>query len=53
RSMAYHEMQLILVKVLYNFDYELCPESEGWDDQRTFVVWEKGPLMVKLKAVRE
>ena len=50
-SMAYHEMRLIIAKVLYNFDMELCPESSDWTEQKTYVLWEKHPLMCKLKAV--
>lgn len=50
--MANHEMRLILTKVLYNFDLELCPESEGWADQKVYLLWEKHPLMVKLRDVR-
>jgi hypothetical protein len=50
--MAYHEMRLILTKVLYNFDLELCPESENWTDQKVFTLWEKHPLIVKLRDVR-
>jgi cytochrome P450 len=49
--MAYHEMRLILAKVFYNFDLELCPESSNWDDQNTYFLWEKKPLICKLKAV--
>jgi hypothetical protein len=51
RSMAYHEMRLIIAKVLYHFDIELCPESDDWDDQNTYILWEKKPLICKLKAV--
>jgi cytochrome P450 len=50
-SMAYHEMRLILAKVFYAFDFELAPESEDWKDQNTFILWQKKPLMCKLKAV--
>jgi cytochrome P450 len=51
-SMAYHEMRLILTKVLYNFDLELLPQSANWiDDQKVYILWEKLPLMVKVKAV--
>lgn len=50
-SMAYHEMRLILTKMLYNFDYELCQESDNWSDQKTFTIWEKKPLIVKLFPV--
>jgi cytochrome P450 len=52
-SMAYHEMRLILTKVLYNFNLELCPESKNWmDHQQVYTLWQKPPLMVKVKAVR-
>jgi cytochrome P450 len=50
--MAYHEMRLILTKVLYNFDLELLPESANWiDDQKVYSLWQKTPLMVRVKAV--
>lgn len=43
-------MRLILATVLLEFDFELRPESRDWAvDQRTFLVWEKGPLYVNLK----
>jgi hypothetical protein len=28
-QMLHHEMRLIMAKVLYTFDFELGPESEG------------------------
>ena len=40
-----------MATVLYHFDLELCPESEGWEDQQTYILWEKKPLICKLKAV--
>jgi hypothetical protein len=49
--MAYHEMRLLLAKVMFNFDLELCPESEGWMKQEVYTLWQKKPLMVKLRAV--
>ena len=49
--MAYHEMRLIIAKVLYSFDIELCPESEDWDEQKTYILWEKKPLICKLRAI--
>ncbi|KAL1799918.1 hypothetical protein ACET3X_000260 [Alternaria dauci] len=52
KNMAYHEMRLIIAKTLYNFDIELCPESNNWEDQATYILWEKKPLMCKLKAVK-
>ncbi|GIZ44025.1 hypothetical protein CKM354_000723400 [Cercospora kikuchii] len=48
KNMAYHEMRLILTKTLYNFDLTLCEESKQWADQKTYIMWEKKPLMVRL-----
>ena len=48
--MAYHEMRLILAKVVYNFDLNLCPGNEEWLDQEVYVLWEKKPLLVNLKT---
>ncbi|KAH7348070.1 cytochrome P450 46A1 [Pyrenochaeta sp. MPI-SDFR-AT-0127] len=49
KNMAYHEMRLILAKVVFNFDLELRPESKDWADQQVFILWQKGPLMVNVK----
>jgi hypothetical protein len=47
-------MRLILAELLYNFDLELCLESDGWAvDQRTFGLNEKVPLWMTLKPCRE
>ncbi|USP73808.1 cytochrome p450 protein [Curvularia clavata] len=51
KNMAYHEMRLIAANVLYHFDIELCPESEDWIDQRTYILWQKKPLICKLRPV--
>ena len=40
---------MILCKLLFHFDIELCPESDRWADQNVYYVWEKPALMVKLK----
>ncbi|VUC29307.1 unnamed protein product [Clonostachys rosea] len=51
QNMAWHEMRLLLAQLLYNFDLELCEESKDWADQKVFVLWEKKPLLCKLKPV--
>ncbi|EOD51467.1 putative cytochrome p450 protein [Neofusicoccum parvum UCRNP2] len=51
KNLAYHEMRLILANVLWHYDLELCPESQNWEDQKVYIIWEKGPLMCKLKPV--
>jgi hypothetical protein len=50
-SLAYHQMRLIIAKVLWSFDMQLCDQQSNWLDQKVFSTWEKMPLMVKLKAV--
>ncbi|OQV06561.1 hypothetical protein CLAIMM_11111 [Cladophialophora immunda] len=51
KSLAYVEMRLILARMLWNFDMELMPDSETWNEQHIFSFWDKGPLNVKLKLV--
>lgn len=43
-------MRLIMARLIWNFDMELCKESENWTDQKVFVLWDKNPLWVKLSA---
>ncbi|PYH43686.1 cytochrome P450 [Aspergillus saccharolyticus JOP 1030-1] len=50
KNLAYHEMRIILAKVLYHFTLSLAPESVDWDKQNVFSLWEKKPLMVQLHA---
>ncbi|KAH8883169.1 cytochrome P450 [Thozetella sp. PMI_491] len=52
KNLAYHEIRLILSRVLWNFDLELCPQSENWADQKVFILWQKHPLMVKMKPAK-
>ncbi|KAH8587874.1 cytochrome P450 [Bisporella sp. PMI_857] len=49
KNLAWSEMRLILAKVLFNFDLELARGSENWLDQKSYTIWEKGPLNVRLK----
>ncbi|KAI1191912.1 cytochrome P450, partial [Nemania serpens] len=48
RNLAYHEMRLIMSKILFHFDLRLDPSCEEWYDQRVFGIWEKPPLKVYL-----
>ncbi|KAF5024600.1 hypothetical protein F66182_3363 [Fusarium sp. NRRL 66182] len=50
RNLAYAEIRLIAARLMYEFDHELLPGQEQWHHlQRVFVVWEKGPLYIKMK----
>ncbi|KAL2817755.1 cytochrome P450 [Aspergillus cavernicola] len=53
KAFAYNEMRMILARVLWNFDLELSAESEGWEMQKVYTLWDKGPLMVRLRAVNQ
>jgi cytochrome P450 len=48
RNLAYLEMRIILARLLWNFDIELCEESKGWVKQKVYILYEKPPLIVKL-----
>ncbi|KAH8744497.1 cytochrome P450 [Diaporthe sp. PMI_573] len=52
KNLAYHEMRLILSKILWNFDLELSPQSDKWRDQKCYLLWEKPELVVKMKLAR-
>jgi cytochrome P450 len=49
QNLVYFEARSVMAKLLWAFDLELVAPKEKWDQQRVFVVWDKGPLMVKLK----
>ncbi|KAJ5583602.1 hypothetical protein N7535_002222 [Penicillium sp. DV-2018c] len=48
QHLANAEMRLILAKCLWNFDLELLPESLNWKEQKTFSLWKRPELRVKL-----
>ncbi|KAL8337081.1 hypothetical protein RB601_008541 [Gaeumannomyces tritici] len=48
QNLAWAEIRTALIKMLWNFDAELAPESAGWIKQPVFGLWEKPPLMVNL-----
>lgn len=48
-NLAYAEMRIILARLLWNFDMELCEESKDWvDGMKVFMIYQRKPLMVKL-----
>lgn len=49
KNLAYSELRVAIARFLFRFDYELMPGQEDWADKsRIIIVWEKGPLQVKL-----
>ena len=45
-------MRLILARMLFSFDMQLAPESADWDDQLSWIQWDKKPLMVELQPTK-
>ncbi|KAJ5999780.1 Cytochrome monooxygenase lcsI [Penicillium waksmanii] len=50
-SLAYAEMRLIAAKILWSFDMSLDESSSEWNVQKSYIVWERKPLLVKLSQV--
>ena len=51
QTFAQNEMRYLVARFLYRFDLvSLSPECLNWHEQRAFVIWEKRPLMVQLRA---
>jgi cytochrome P450 len=51
-NLAYAEMRLLLARLLWNFDMELCEESSDWmTGMKVYVVYQRPPLMTKLTPV--
>ncbi|KAJ5606270.1 cytochrome P450 [Penicillium lagena] len=48
KRLAFAEASLILALMIWNFDLELSAECSNWIDQRAYIIWDKGPLWVKL-----
>jgi cytochrome P450 len=49
RNLAYHEMRLIMARLLWNFDLALDEQSKNWHEQKILALWERPPLMVFVK----
>lgn len=49
-QLAYVEIRLILARLLWNFDLQNVESEWDWSRQMIYVLWEKDPLMVSVKA---
>ncbi|KAI1349182.1 cytochrome P450 [Xylaria sp. FL0043] len=47
-NLAWHEMRLMLAKLVYEFDIESDAGSD-WLDQNVYVIWDRKPLICRLK----
>lgn len=48
-SLALSEASLIFARMLWEFDLCLAEESLDWAEQRAFIIWDKGPLWVRIQ----
>jgi hypothetical protein len=42
-------MKLVLARLIFNFDFELADPKDDWFNQSAFVLWDKKPLLLKVK----
>lgn len=49
KNLARAEMRLILAKMVWHFDMELVDKRSDWTKQSIYGLWDKNPLMIKLK----
>ncbi|KAF1847911.1 benzoate 4-monooxygenase cytochrome P450 [Cucurbitaria berberidis CBS 394.84] len=50
QNLAWAEIRTILARLVWHFEFELESESQDWEHQKVFVLWQKPSLMVRLKA---
>ncbi|EXJ53491.1 uncharacterized protein A1O5_13267 [Cladophialophora psammophila CBS 110553] len=51
-NLALAQMRLILAKMTLAFDLELVHPERDWLDQKSFTVWEKNPLTVRVSEAK-
>jgi hypothetical protein len=51
-SLAYAEMRLIAAKVFWSFDMALDESSTAWHEQKSYNIWERKPLLVRLSLAQ-
>jgi cytochrome P450 len=50
QNLAWLELKIILARVIWNFDLELCEESRRWmERQKFYIVAERSELMIRVK----
>ncbi|KAJ6150089.1 hypothetical protein N7471_001288 [Penicillium samsonianum] len=52
-SFAKVELRMIFARLLWKFDMELLTNHEEWEAQRTYIVWDRCPLRVKVRLAQE
>lgn len=51
RNLAYAEIKLIIARLVWQYDIQNATEGDWMGSQKVFMVWEKAPLWIKLRAV--
>jgi len=51
RHLAVLETRRMIAALVWNFEFELMPESEDWDVQKVFLIYEKKPLYTRLSFI--
>ena len=50
KNLAMAEIRLVLARMLWEFDMELCDETDvNWPDQPAWLTWQQKPLLVRLR----
>ena len=51
KSIGIAETRLVLARILWNFDIELCEETDkDWLEQAGYVTWQRKALIVRLRS---
>lgn len=53
KNLAFSEMRQILARVLWNFDLELVDKDLDWSNQKSFTLWQKGPLICRISLKKD
>ncbi|OJD30388.1 cytochrome p450 [Diplodia corticola] len=51
KNLALYEMRLALASILRQFDFFATEGNSNWMQQKCFIVWDKPPLIMKVKSV--
>ncbi|KHN95019.1 cytochrome P450 3A17 [Metarhizium album ARSEF 1941] len=51
KNLAMNELRVVISRMLYRFDFEVLEGQDDWHmKQRNFIIWDKGPLMLRFKT---
>lgn len=48
KSLAYMEISLVLVKMMWNFDWVLDSPAPRFEEEKVYALWQKSPMNLKL-----